>query len=320
MVRKKKWFQNEIFNKRKYAGALEIVDYEKLSILAPCMLKLSEKYFKSKRASRGSLVVINLVPNPRSFLQRRMLEAINEDKKHSLGVMVKDGRLKHLNASAWGVTDKAKSYMLLMLIMDDLKVTLLQWKGLPTWNPLAQTVIVLMEPIKDDETKNKMVQEIFEMLLREGIINANIMYQMEGDDKRMLSETWFPYLNDSCAKKVENIYEIDECIVTETEDPVTKEISRYINVTEINQNLYPKIPSRFHACPLRASVFIWEPFVVSSGDNSEKDLSGIEILMLKTITDQMELKIKYKFLDDKLLAERISGDNQTGIYADLLQE
>jgi hypothetical protein len=82
-------------------GALEAVDYDKLSILAPCLLDLSEKYFSLGQASRGSLVVINLVPNPRSFLQRKILEAINEDNKHALGVMVKDGRLKHLNASAW---------------------------------------------------------------------------------------------------------------------------------------------------------------------------------------------------------------------------
>lgn len=81
-------------------------------------------------------MVINLVPNPRSFLQRRMLESINEDKTHNLGVMVKDGRLKHLNASAWGVTDKAQSYMLLMLVMEDLEVTLRQWKGLPTWSEI----------------------------------------------------------------------------------------------------------------------------------------------------------------------------------------
>jgi hypothetical protein len=305
---------------KKYAGALEIVDYEELSILAPCLLKLSEKYFKSKRASRGSLVVINLVPNPRSFLQRKMLEAINEDKKHALGVMVKDGRKKHLNASAWGVTDKAQSYLLLMLAMDDLDVTLKQWKGLPTWNPLAQTVIVVMDPIEGVKAKNLLVREVFEKLFAEGIINANVMYQLNDNDHRMISESWFPYLNSSCAKIVENIYKVDECIVTETVDRATNKTTRYNNVTEINEELYPKIPSRFHGCPLYVSAFIWEPFVVNTDNSSESDLSGIEILMLKTITSQMALKIKYKFLDDKLLTERISDDNQTGIYADLLQK
>jgi hypothetical protein len=64
----------------------------------------------------------------------------------------------------------------------------------------------------------------------------------------------------------------------------------------------------------------WEPFVVKSGNNLEKDLSGIEIIMLKTITGQMDLKIVYTFIDDTILSQRISGDNETGIYKDLLLE
>jgi hypothetical protein len=293
-----------------------LVNYDTLSELAPCLLTLSEKYFKSKRASRGSLVIINLVANTKSFLQQKMLEAINEDKKHALGVMVKDGRKVHLNASAWGVTDKAQSYMLLLLQMDDLDVTLKQWKGLPTWNPLAQTVIVFMDPIENLETKNIWVREVLEKLLKEGTINANVVYQLKD---RMISESWFPYLNTSCAKKIEKIYVVDECTITKAVNSTTNETIKYSNVKEITE--YSKIPSKFHGCPLHVSAFIWEPFVVRTGLNSsDTDLSGIEILMLETITSQMELKIKYKILEQKLLAERISGDNQTGIYADLLQE
>ena len=261
-----------------------------------------------------------MVPNPRSFLQRKILEAINEDKKHALGVMVKDGRLKHLNASAWGVTDKALSYLLLLLVMDDLDVALKQWRGLPTWNPLAQTVIVFMDPIRDVKTKDESVRHVLEKLLNYGIINANVVYQLKDNSERMVSESWFPYLNASCAKIVENIYEIDECISTETVDKETNKTIRNNTVFSMNENLFPKVPSRFHGCPMHVSAFIWEPFVVSTGNDSEVGLAGIEILMLKSITSQMELKIKYKFLDDKLLAERISADNQTGIYADLLQE
>lgn len=284
------------------------VDYETVSKLAPCVLKLCEKYFKSKRASRGSLVVINLVPNPRSFLQRRMLEQINEDKKHALGVMVKDGRLKHLNASAWGVTDKAQSYLLLMLVYDDLVVTVKQWKSLPTWNPLAQTVIVFMDPILTVEVKEVSVKKILETLLSEGMINAIVVYQMEDDAERMVAETWFPYKNTSCASSVENIYVIDECVVSETNVNGT--------VDEFNENYFPRIPTTFHGCPLNVSTFFWEPYVAGTPEN----IAGLEIQMLKTITSQMDLKINYNFLDKKLLAAKISADNKSGLYADLLQK
>lgn len=74
----------------------------------------------------GSLVIINLIPHPTSFLQRRILNALNEDSVHELGIMVKNGRLPHRNASR--VTDKAQNYLLLLLELEDLTVTLNQWK------------------------------------------------------------------------------------------------------------------------------------------------------------------------------------------------
>jgi hypothetical protein len=229
-------------------GAITPVDDENASKLAPCLLKLSEKYFKSKRASRGSLVVVNLVPSPKSFFQRRVLKAINEDKKHAFGLMVKDGRLKHLNASAWGVTDKAKSYMLLMIIFEDLVYAIKQWKSLPTWNPLAQTVVAFMEPILTIEEKNTTVKKVLDILLSEGMINAIALYQMKDDDKRMIAETWFPYDGLSCATIVENIHKIDECIVSEEKDEITNE--RNITVNSFNEDKFPRIGLTFHGCQI----------------------------------------------------------------------
>lgn len=284
------------------------VDYESISKLAPCLLKLCEKYFKSKRASRGSLVIINLVPTPKSFLQRRMLEKINEDKSHALGVMVKDGRLKHLNASAWGVTDKAQSYLLLMLVHDDLVVTVKQWKSLPTWNPLAQTVIVFMDPIQSVEIKDASVKKVLDTLLSEGMINAIVMYQIADDDERMVAETWFPYLNKSCATSIENIYIIDECVMSATNVNGT--------IDDFNTEYFPRIPTNFRGCPINVSAFFFEPYVAGSPENT----AGLEIQMLKTITTQMNMKINYNFLDKKLLAAKIKADNKTGIYADLIQK
>lgn len=284
------------------------MNYDSISKLAPCLLKLSEKYFKSKRASKGSLVIINLVNTTKSFLQRRVLERINEDKKHALGVMVKDGRLKHLNASAWGVTDKALSYMLLMLEFEDLVVTVKQWKSLPTWNPLAQTVIVFMEPIKSVEIKDSSVKKVMTTLLDEGMINVIVIYQLEGDSEKMIAETWFPYLNSSCARSVENIFVIDECVVSGSEPNGT--------VDDFNENYFPRIPTTFHGCTLNVSALIFEPFVAGT----ENQTTGLEIQMLNTITEQMEMTISYNFLEKKLLTTKISADNESGLYADLIQK
>lgn len=290
-------------------GEIEPIDYESASILAPCLLELSEKYFKSERAMRGSLVIINLVPNPKSFLQRRMLESVNEDKKHALGIMVKDARLEHKNASR--VTDRAKNYLLLMMHLDDLTDALKQWKMLPTWNPLAQTVVVFMDPIETVKEKMRVVQYVFEELFKHGILFANVLYQLKEDPYKLEAETWFPYYGEGCAAAVSNIYKIDECIVTVTSDnKTTKKFLHY------NADLYPKVPKTLHNCPMLVSTFIWEPFVV--GNDSVE--SGLEVLMLRTITQQMKLDLTFNILDDGVAAAKISDNNQTGIYADLIQK
>lgn len=290
-------------------GEVAPIDYESASILAPCLLELSEKYFKSERAMRGSLVIINLVPNPKSFLQRRMLESVNEDKKHALGIMVKDARLEHKNASR--VTDRAKNYLLLMMHLDDLTDALKQWKMLPTWNPLAQTVIVFMDPIETVKEKMRVVQYVFEELFKHGILFANVLYQLKEDPYKLEAETWFPYYGEGCAAAVSNIYKIDECIVTVTSDnKTTKKFHHY------NADLYPKVPKTLHNCPMLVSTFIWEPFVV--GNDSVE--SGLEVLMLRTITQQMKLDLTFNILDDGVAAAKISDNNQTGIYADLIQK
>lgn len=265
---------------------------------------------------RGSLVIVNLVPNPKSFLQRRILESINEDKDHVMGVMVKDAGLEHKNASR--VTDRAQNYLLLMLQLDDVTKSLKQWKSLPTWNPLAQTVIVIMDPIDTEDRKTQMVKKVFEELLENGIIFANTIYQMSDNPLKLVVESWFPYFNKSCASRVENIHVVDECVITETttiENDV-KVVKREENFVELNQEKYPKIPNRMHGCLMNVSTFIWEPFVVG---NDEVE-SGLEILMLQTITKQMELELKFNILSDAVLTMKITDNNQTGIYANLIQK
>lgn len=134
-----------------------MVNFEKFTILEPCLLSLAEKYFSSQEKSGGSLVIVNLLPSSSHF-QSRVLGSFNEDNDHKvllaqkklffyktinfiqLGIMVKDALKKHGNASH--VTERAKNYMLLLENgPEEIAPTLEMWKRLPTWNPLATTLI-----------------------------------------------------------------------------------------------------------------------------------------------------------------------------------
>ena len=166
------------------------------------------------------------------------------------------------------------------------------------------------------EEKNKLVRKIFEELLENGILYANVMYQMNDDPYKMEVESWFPYFNNSCAFHVDNIFKIDECVVKKSVNE--RKGKNPEKVTSFNQNLYPKLPHSYHNCPLRVSTFIWEPFVVK-GDDGKID-SGLEILLLKTITKQMQMKAEFKVLNRTIAAKKITDNNRTGIYADLIQK
>lgn len=298
-----------------YSGAIEAFDYRNISILSPCLLSLAEKYFKSKRALGGSLVIVNIVRRPILFLQRLILQALNEDDRHLFTVMIKDVRLPHKNASR--VTDKAQNYLLLMKETNDVTLALKQWKTLPTWNPLAQTVAFMIDPIDTEDVKNDMVKQVFDELLGSGHIFANVIYQMKENPRQMKVDTWFPYSNQSCALTVANIYTIDECNIFYSVDEESGELRTEKSINAFNQEMYPKIPNSLNGCEMTVSTTIWEPFVVGNDTNVE---SGLEILMLETITGQMELKLKFNILEGNVVTKKITDDNQTGIYADLIQK
>jgi len=246
---------------------------------------------------------------------------MNENKNHSLGVMVKDARLPHGNASR--VTEKAKNYMMLITDPDEINMTIAQLRNLPTWNPLAQVVILFTERMKTEEEKNDWVEQAFSELLTFGMLNVNVIYQNEGDKYTMLVDSWLPYHGKSCGRKVANMMTIDECTSTYTlTDEATDEWEYIGNITELHDLVEePKIPEKddFHGCTLNVTSFNWEPFVLFSPDGKTVE-SGLEVLMLQTIGHKMRLNMTFNLLPTERRTQLISDDNKTGIYTELLQK
>lgn len=314
--------ESAVSNKTKSKG-IKPIDYDEKSILSPCLVQFSEKYYRTKRKSRGSLIIVNVVEGVTSTMQKDILRDLNEDKNHTFGIMVKDGKKPHMNAVKFGVTDKAKSYMMLMKNLDDLEHAIEQWRSLPTWNPNAQTVVVALRPMLTLYEKRVIVKKALHMLLEAGIIYANVVYYMEKRDDILTTETWFPYSGadgNRCAENIEHkdIVKIDDCFATKNYDEDGNFLSSSTEYQSYNDEKFPKLPLTFHDCQLNVSTFIWEPFVVANKEN--KIESGLEVTMLDSITKQMKLKINYIILDKELAAKKISNDNQTGIYADLIQK
>ncbi|XP_062546120.1 uncharacterized protein LOC134212358 [Armigeres subalbatus] len=322
---------------------------ENLLTVVPCVKRLCEKYFKSERAMKGSLAIINIKPDT-SMFQLNILKSFSEDPRHEMGVMVKDGRKKHHNASH--VTEKAKNYLLMVSDSSELDPPIDQLRKLPTWNPLAQVVILFtseMTPLIFEIEVRNALQKLFE----NSVLNVNVMAQRYGTSVLEVW-TWFPYENGGCADDIVNIRLIDECEYVEI--PVERiqqaensgfveSNGEYFNETFTNSSLEiqsdgnydqefaqetvwmfrekhffsdygPKIPKDYNYCPLKVSTPIWEPFVVGNETYVEK---GLEVLMIEAVTNRMKLTPVYKVIEPERATARITADNITGFYADLIK-
>ncbi|XP_055585201.1 uncharacterized protein LOC129738049 [Uranotaenia lowii] len=328
---------------------------ENLLTIVPCVKRLCEKYFRSERKMKGSLAIINIKPDTSSF-QLNILKSFNHDPRHEMGVMVKDGRKKHFNASH--VTEKAKNYLLLVSDSSELDAPIDQLRHLPTWNPLAQVVVLftseMTAAVFEVEVRNAL-QKLFD----QAVLSVNVMVQRYNTSVLEVW-TWFPYENGGCADSINTIRMIDECefaeILIETlngdkeptfpnfEDLFDNETMsgnssiEFVIDTEEDEStltdndapesvwvfreqhyfteLFPKIPKDYNWCPLKITTAIWEPFVVGNETHIEK---GLEVLMVDAITKRMQLTPVYLIMDPRKASAKITADNSTGFYANLIQ-
>jgi hypothetical protein len=289
--------------------------------MAPCVLELCAKYFKSERSLTGSLVIINLIPIA-TIVQQRTLFRFNEDENHVLAVMVKDAKKSHRKSR---VQEKAQNYFMLLEVFDDFEATLIQLMNLPTWNPLAQIVVQFTKPFESVELQREWTRRLFKELLMQDCLKVNVMYQFANDTNRIRVVTWFPYHNVTCADQVDNVRRIEECVVTEQTNTTTGKIERIVNITSYNQEMYPLVPRKLHKCTLRVASIVWEPFVVASEEDDDDDDDnnvdkGLEVLMLKTIAQGMNLQLNFKAVNKERATKIITDNNKTGLYAKLLQK
>lgn len=280
---------------------------DEASILVPCVLRLLSIYFKAERALKGSLAIVNLSPDP-SLIARKVLYILNENPKHDLGVMVKDATKYHFSPAH--VTEKAQNYFIMVDTADQLPQTIKQLFRLPTWNSLAN-VVLLFTSLMNETMLEAQTQDVLEQLFKKSMYNVNVMSQ-KIDTFMLQSYTYFPYDEGNCATSVKNVRILHECVNEKesSEDPDN------IKVKEYNKFRFPKIPNRLHGCRLNVSVAVQTPYVVKSNDKIE---SGIEIQMLNMIGQKLDLKPMYRIIDEQLLNSLTTNNRTHGLYSDVLQ-
>lgn len=280
---------------------------EEASIIVPCVLELIQRYFKSERALKGSLAIVNLTPDP-SMIALNVLYILNENPKHDLGVMVKDATKYHY--SPVHVTEKAQNYFIIIEKANQLPNTILQLNRLPTWNPLANVVIFFTSDMNETLIVSE-TMDVLEQFFQKSVYNVNVISQRI-NSTILQTFTYFPYEGNNCATSVKNIKQIHECINAKDQ---SDEIDN-VKVTSFNQHLFPKIPRQLHGCKLNISAAIQAPYVASRNGIISK---GLEVEMLKMVGLKLNLNPSYRLIDNEIVNSITTANQTHGIYSDVLQ-
>ncbi|GAB0100425.1 ionotropic receptor 87a [Sergentomyia squamirostris] len=290
--------------------------------IAPCILKLCEKYFHSKKKTQGSLAIVNLTPDASSF-QKHVLSSLNENERHELAVMVKDARKKHWNASH--VTEKAKNYFMILKDSSELGRTIKQLHALPTWNPLAQVVVYITEEMITTELETQ-TRNILDELLKCGVYNVNIMSKRYNTSVIQVN-TWFPYEGVNCGDKIIDLRLIEECEYFPDESFDQANDSEETDNSPMNRKSgflmksfhsdWRKIPDTYNGCPLRVSSGHWLPYTVYSRDKGF--IKGTEVFMVETMSERMNMKPMYTLMNLTKMNYFGSKNNAIDFYSDILE-
>lgn len=244
-----------------------------ITTTVPCILKLCEKYFKPRRAMAGSLVIVNF-PEEGLFIAMDIIKSLMEDGRHNLTVMTKVAIRPHDDPIH--VTELAQNYLIICRNSTDFKPNLIQLKSLPTWNPLAQFVVLIAIKFNESDTQFNILK-IMEETIKYHMIYIHIIYSSTFNENVTQVISWYPYDGTNCADKLENLKITDEC----------KLIEGLPYVTSYDQKFDLKIPNNLHFCPLQVSAVSWSPYV---NYNTRRGFyAGSEYNFVKTLAQILQI-------------------------------
>lgn len=295
----------------------DIVGDSKVEI-APCVKQLSQKYFKADYGKKSSTVFLNLLPDDETnsmLLQQKVLELLNEEEGHSINLLIKDDSTpKEAEPRA---EEKAKNYLILVTFPTEIVENIKKLQKLPTWNHLAQFIVVVTERFADQFEMEVVVSGTFKLFFDYSILDVYVLIQNLDNYNILQSFIWFPYDGKSCSNilSYNNLVIIDEC---ETLN-ITDGIQEY-EMRELVANVSSRLPIKYHGCPMTISTNIWEPYVIGNVIDDEKEVTGgIEVNLIKLIAEKLDLETIFKIIDDSKAFSIVTDDEETGFYSDLIK-
>lgn len=263
----------------------------------------------------SSTVFLNLLPNDETssmMTQQRILSLLNEDVTHQVNLIIKDDSPPQ--ESEPRSREKAKNYLILVTFPTEIVENIKKLQQLNTWNHEAQFIVVVTERFADQFEMEVVVSGTFKLFFDYSILNVYVLIQNLDTDNLLQSFIWYPYDGNSCSNilSYNNLEIIDECeTLNDTRDDANK-----FQLRKLIAELPSRLPNKFHQCPLIVTTPIWEPFVIGT---REAATDGIEVLLVKTIAEKLDMKAVFRVLDDATAFSVVTEDEETGFYSDLIK-
>jgi hypothetical protein len=264
----------------------------------------------------SSTVFLNLLPNDETgamMAQQKILKLLNEDESHQINLIIKDDSPPDESREP-KASEKAKNYLILVTFPTEIVENIKKLQKLDTWNHEAQFIVVVTERFFDQFEMEVVVSGTFKLFFDYSILNVYVLMQNLDTDNLLQSFIWYPYDGNSCSNilSYSNLVIIDECeTLNDTRDGENK-----FQLRDLIAELPSRLPDKFHQCPMIVVTPIWEPFVIGTRDIVT---DGIEVLLIKTIAEKLDMKAIFRVLDDATAFSLVTEDEETGFYADLIK-
>lgn len=285
----------------------------------PCISSLITQYAKVGQPLGGKLVLIS-VTSGSPFIQSYVLKSLNDN--YEMSIMTKISNKFHYSPAR--VIDKARAYVMIVIDIYEIPAVHALFKSLPTYNLQAKMIVYF--PLEmSHETFKREQKAAFQMIFEYGFMDVYIIGRKFGSTI-IESYTFFPYENNNCAQKVQNIELVDECHF-QLPDATIEDNLTFEDIYERSQEKqniqkktlresHNKIPNVMEGCEITVTVSSRAPFVVI--DEISKKSAGIELQMLEETFKQKGTKLRYRIQSEITRYMPTSLNNLTGVYADLL--
>jgi hypothetical protein len=280
-----------------------------------CINQIIRKYLRADYMKNSSTVFLNLLPNDETgsmMAQQRILQLLNEDVYHRVNLIIKDDSPpQDLEPRA---SEKAKNYLILVTFPTEIVENIKKLQKLNTWNHEAKFIVVVTERFADQFEMEVVVSGTFKLFFDYSILNVYVLIQNLDTDNLLQSFIWYPYDRNSCSNilSFSSLETIDECeTLNDTRDGEDK-----FQLRELIAEKPSRLPDKFHQCALTVTTPIWEPFVIGT---RAAVTDGIEVLLIKTIADKLDMRAVFRVLDDATAFSTVTEDEETGFYSDLFK-